>query len=74
LPPLGASCWGALIADGDHARADAYVSLGVVASAAVVWLGAPIADPIIGLAITALILDITWHSWRTVHGHPPEHA
>ena len=30
----------ALIADGDHARADAYVSLAVVASAAVVALGA----------------------------------
>jgi cation diffusion facilitator family transporter len=56
----------ALVADGDHARADAYVSLGVVASAAVVALGVPIADPLIGLAITALILRITWASWRTV--------
>ena len=35
----------ALIADGDHARADAYVSLGVVLSATVVALGVPIADP-----------------------------
>jgi cation diffusion facilitator family transporter len=35
----------ALIADGSHARADAYVSLAVVATAAVVALGAPIADP-----------------------------
>ena len=56
----------ALIADGDHARADAYVSLAVVASAAVVALGVPIADPLIGLAITLVILRITWHSWRTV--------
>src|ERR671934_2114337 len=56
----------ALVADGDHARADAYVSLGVVASAAVVALGLDIADPLIGLAITAVILRITWHSWRTV--------
>src|SRR5688572_11908266 len=56
----------ALTADGAHARADAYVSLGVVASAAVVALGMPIADPLIGLAITALILRITVHSWRTV--------
>jgi cation diffusion facilitator family transporter len=56
----------ALVADGDHARADAYVSLGVVASAAVVAVGIPIADPLIGLAITALILRITWASWRTV--------
>ncbi len=56
----------ALIADGDHARADAYVSLAVVASAAVVALGVPIADPLIGLAITLVILRITWHSWQTV--------
>jgi cation diffusion facilitator family transporter len=62
----------ALIADGDHARADAYVSLGVVASAAVVALGVPVADPLIGLAITLVILRITWQSWRTVRGH--EHA
>jgi cation diffusion facilitator family transporter len=45
----------ALIADGNHARADAYVSLGVVASAVVVALGAPIADPLIGLGITLVI-------------------
>lgn len=55
----------ALAADGAHARADAYVSLAVVASAAVA-LGATIADPLIGFAITALILRITVHSWRTV--------
>ena len=59
----------ALVADGDHARADAYVSLGVVASAVVVALGVDIADPLIGLAITAVILRITWRSWRTVSGH-----
>lgn len=58
----------ALVADGDHARADAYVSLGVVASAAVVALGLDVADPLIGLAITLVILRITWHSWRTVRG------
>jgi cation diffusion facilitator family transporter len=56
----------ALIADGAHARADAYVSLAVVASAVVVALGLEIADPLIGLAITAVILRITWHSWQTV--------
>jgi cation diffusion facilitator family transporter len=56
----------ALVADGDHARADAYVSLGVVASAAVVALGLDIADPLIGLAISLMILRITWHSWQTV--------
>jgi cation diffusion facilitator family transporter len=56
----------ALVADGDHARADAYVSLAVIASAAVVALGLDIADPLIGLAITVVILRITWHSWHTV--------
>ena len=59
----------ALIADGHHARADAYVSLAVIASAAVVAAGVPIADPLIGLAITLVILRITWQSWRTVRGH-----
>jgi cation diffusion facilitator family transporter len=56
----------ALVADGHHARADAYVSLAVVASAFVVALGAPVADPLIGLAITVVILRITWQSWNTI--------
>ena len=56
----------ALIADGNHARADGFVSLGVVASAIVVALGLERADPLIGLAITLVILKITWDSWRTV--------
>ena len=59
----------ALIADGNHARADAYVSLAVIASAAVVAIGFPIADPLIGLGITVVIIRITWDSWRTVRGH-----
>jgi cation diffusion facilitator family transporter len=56
----------ALVADGDHARADAYVSLAVVASAVTLALGVQAADPLIGLAITAVILWITWQSWRTM--------
>jgi cation diffusion facilitator family transporter len=64
----------ALIADGHHARADAYVSLAVIASAAVVAIGIPIADPVIGLAITVVILRITWQSWATVRGHDHHHA
>jgi cation diffusion facilitator family transporter len=59
----------ALIADGNHARSDAIVSGGVILSAIVAALGAPIADPIIGLVITALILHITWESWGTVRSH-----
>ena len=58
----------ALIADGNHARADAYVSLAVIASAAAVALGAPAADPLIGLGITVVILRIAWTSWLTVRG------
>jgi divalent metal cation (Fe/Co/Zn/Cd) transporter len=56
----------ALVADGEHARADALVSLAVVASAIVVALGLEIADPLIGLGITVVILRITLQSWRTV--------
>jgi cation diffusion facilitator family transporter len=56
----------AMTADGNHARIDGFVSLGVVGSAIVVGLGLNIADPIIGLVITLVILKITWDSWRTV--------
>ncbi len=65
----------ALIADGNHARIDGFVSLGVVASAAVVALGLRIADPIIGLVITLVILKITWDSWRTIQaGSTRDHS
>jgi len=60
-----------MIADGNHARVDGFVSLGVVASAVVVSLGAQIGDPIVGLAITLVILRITWQSWRTVSRTEP---
>jgi cation diffusion facilitator family transporter len=63
----------ALIADGQHARSDAYVSAGVVLSAAAVALGAPIVDPLVGLAISGLILRITWESWNTIRGHAHDH-
>ena len=61
----------ALIADGNHARIDGFVSLGVIASALVVAIGAPRADPLIGLLITLVILKITWDSWRTVRASEP---
>lgn len=63
----------ALIADGNHAAADAYVSLAVIASAAAVAVGVPLVDPLIGLAITLVILRITWQSWHTVRGHDHRH-
>ena len=59
----------ALVADGNHARVDAFVSLGVVASAAAVAVGFELADPLIGLAITLVILRIAWDSWHTVRHH-----
>jgi cation diffusion facilitator family transporter len=59
----------ALLADGSHARVDGLVSLGVLVSAAVVSIGLKVADPLIGLAITLVILKITWDSWRTVRSH-----
>jgi cation diffusion facilitator family transporter len=59
----------ALVADGNHARIDGFVSLGVVLSAALVAIGLERADPIVGMAITFVILKITWDSWRTIrHG------
>jgi cation diffusion facilitator family transporter len=61
----------ALVADGNHARIDGFVSLGVVASAIVVALGFQRGDPLIGLLITLVILKITWDSWRTVSTTDP---
>jgi cation diffusion facilitator family transporter len=56
----------ALVADGHHARIDGFVSLGVVVSAIAVGAGIAVADPLISLAITALILRITWQAWNTM--------
>ena len=56
----------ALIADGYHARTDGITSLAVVLGAAGVWMGFPLADPIIGLLITAAIFGIVWQSSRAV--------
>jgi len=65
----------ALIADGKHARVDGFVSLGVIASAALVALGWETGDPIIGLLITLVILKVTWDAWRTIRrgAHEPGH-
>lgn len=56
----------ALIADGYHARTDGLTSLAVVAGAVGVWLGFPLADPIIGLLITVAIFGIVWQSAKAV--------
>jgi cation diffusion facilitator family transporter len=56
----------ALVADGYHARVDGLTSLAVLAGAVGVWLGSPLADPIVGLLITVAILRIVWDSAKSV--------
>ena len=48
----------ALVADGFHARTDGLTSLAVVAGALGVAAGYPLADPLVGLLITAVILVV----------------
>lgn len=62
----------ALVADGYHARTDGIVSLAVVLSAVMVALGLKVADPIIGMVVTVVILRITWQSFITVRNDPGE--
>ena len=56
----------ALTADGYHARTDGWTSLAVLLGAIGVWLGYPLADPIVGLLIAAAILVIVWQSGKAV--------
>ncbi|MFP5504439.1 MAG: cation diffusion facilitator family transporter [Candidatus Sericytochromatia bacterium] len=56
----------ALVADGYHARTDGLTSLAVLFGAIGVWLGFPLADPIVGLLITVAILGIVWESASAV--------
>jgi cation diffusion facilitator family transporter len=56
----------ALVADGMHARTDGLTSLAVLFGAIGVYLGFPLADPIIGLLITIAILGIVWESGKTI--------
>lgn len=56
----------ALVADGLHARTDGFTSLAVVAGALGVWLGFPLADPIVGLIITVAILMVLRTAARDV--------
>lgn len=56
----------ALIADGLHARTDGFTSLAVLCSAGAVALGFPLADPIVGLLITAAILAVLRTAARDV--------
>jgi len=56
----------ALVADGQHARTDGLTSLAVLIGAAGVYLGFPLADPVIGLIITIAIFWIVWDSCKTI--------
>jgi len=56
----------ALVADGMHARTDALTSLAVLLSAGGAALGWRLADPIVGLVITAAIAVVTWGAAREV--------
>lgn len=57
----------ALVADGNHARADGFTSLAVLAGAIGVWLGYPLLDPIVGLGIGGAILVIVWKSAQDMY-------
>lgn len=55
-----------LVADGYHARIDGLTSLGVVAGAIGIWLGFPLADPIVGIGITFIILKIGFEVAKSI--------
>jgi cation diffusion facilitator family transporter len=57
----------ALVADGLHARGDGFASLAVLIGVIGVALGAPIADPLVGLAIAGAILLVGWDAARQVY-------
>lgn len=56
----------ALVADGIHARTDGFTSLAVVAGGIGVLLGFPLADPIVGLIISAAIFILLIGTVRSV--------
>lgn len=58
----------ALVADGVHARADGFTSLAVVLGAIGVMLGFPLADPIVGLLISAAIVVLLVGTVRSIGG------
>ncbi len=64
----------ALIADGKHARVDGIASFGVIDSAVAVAFGIQIADPLIGLVITAVLLKIAGDSWRIIRADAATHS
>ncbi len=59
----------ALIADGYHARTDGWSSLAVLFGAIGIALGFRLADPIVGILISIIILKTTWESAKEVFTH-----
>jgi cation diffusion facilitator family transporter len=55
----------ALVADGVHARTDGFTSLAVVGVIGI-WLGFPLADPIVGLVISIAIFVLLWGTARDI--------
>jgi cation diffusion facilitator family transporter len=56
----------ALVADGVHARLDGFTSLAVVLGAVGVILGFPLADPIVGIIISAAIIVLLWGTVKSI--------
>ncbi len=56
----------ALVADGLHARTDGFTSLAVVLGVIGVWAGFPLADPVVGLLISAVIFMLLWGTARDI--------
>ena len=56
----------ALVADGRHARVDGWTSLAVLLGVVGMWLGYPLADPIVGLIITIAIFGIVIQSGKEI--------
>jgi cation diffusion facilitator family transporter len=56
----------ALVADGVHARTDGFTSLAVVLGVIGLWLGFPLADPIVGLVISIAIFVLLWGTARDI--------
>jgi cation diffusion facilitator family transporter len=56
----------ALVADGVHARLDGFTSLAVVLGAVGVMIGFPLADPIVGILISAAIIVLLLGTVRSI--------
>lgn len=60
------SIFQAFVAEGYHAWADGFTSLAVLFGVFGVWMGYPLADPLVGLLITIAILRIVWDAGKSV--------